>query len=310
MKRRNEMEFFMRLLLPALAALLLCTLPARAQEIDLSVEITMDVLTPSQKDYLSEFQQKLLDYVNDYRWTEVEFYGDRIPVRMSINFNSGTDGGEFTAQVVIDAQRRTWKDGRPTAGTSLIVRILDQKWAFSYIKGQPIIHDDFQYNEIASFIDFYIYLILGMDFDSYEPLQGSDYYQKALTVAQRSQAGTRAQEWRGNPNQYSRLNFISEFLNAQYESFRTALYWYYYEGLDFIETEKDVAQQSIGKALESIATVLTRTSGRSLLLTMWLDAKSSEFCRLLDGYAERGKVMSAMVTADPARSEVYRQCMF
>lgn len=308
--RSNELEPVMRILLPAIAALLLFVAPARAQEIDLSIEITMDALTPSQKDYLSEFQQKILDYVNDYRWTEVEFYGDRIPVRMSINFNSGTDGGEFTAQVVVDAQRRTWKDGRPTAATSLIVRILDQKWAFSYIKGQPIVHDDFQYNEIASFIDFYIYLILGMDFDSYEPLQGSDYYQKALTVGQRSQAGTRAQEWRGNPNQFSRLNFIAEFLNAQHENFRTALYWYYYEGLDFLETDKDLAQQSVARALESIAGVLERTSGRSLLLTMWLDAKNSEFCRLLDGYANRGKVMSAMVTADPARSEVYRQCMF
>ena len=300
----------MRILVLTIAAVMLCMFPVRAQEIDLSVDITMDALSPSQKDYLSEFQQKMLDYVNDNRWTEVDFYGDRIPVRMSVNFNSGTDGGEFVAQVVIDAQRRTWKDGRPTQATSLTLRILDQKWSFSYIKGQPLIHDEYQYNEIASFIDFYIYLILGVDFDSYEPLQGSDYYQKALTVAQRSQTAQRAQEWRGQTNQYSRLNFIAELLNAQYEGFRTGLYWYYYEGLDFIETEKDIAQQSLAKALENVADVMTRTSGRSLLLTMWLDAKSSEFCRLLDGYANRGKVMSAMVTADPARSEVYRQCMF
>jgi hypothetical protein len=308
--RCNDLVTSMRFLAPAVIALLCCASIARAQEIDLTVDVTMDVLTPSQKDYLGDFERKLLDYVNDYRWTQVDFYGDRIPVRMSVNFNSGSDGGEFTAQVVIDAQRRTWKDGRPTQATSIIVRILDQRWSFSYIKGQPFIHDEYQYNEIASFIDFYMYLILGLDFDSYEPLQGSEYYQRALTIAQRSQAGTRAQEWRGQANQYSRLNFIAELLNATYEEFRMALYWYYYEGLDFLETEPDMAHRALAKAIENISNVLTRTAGRSLLLNMWLEVKSQEFCRLLDGYAERGKLMSKMVTADPVRSEVYRQCMF
>ncbi|HOJ03047.1 MAG TPA: DUF4835 family protein [Bacteroidota bacterium] len=292
------------------AVLLLSAVRSTAQEIDFTAEVTMDALSPSQKDYLSEFRQRLMDYVNDHRWTDVEFYGDRIPVRMSINFISGTDGGEFSAQVVVDAQRRTWKDGRPTQATSLILRIMDPKWSFNYIKGTPFVHDEYQYNEIVSFIDFYIYLILGIDFDSYEPLQGSPYYQKALNVAQRSQTGRQAQEWRGQSNQYSRLNFIAELLNAQYENFRSSLYWYYYEGLDFIETDKDLAQKAISRALEDLVEILNRTSARSLLLTMWLEAKSSEFCKLLDGYSNRGKVMSALVTADPARSEVYRQCMF
>jgi len=291
-------------------AVLLLTLSSPAQEIELTVDMTMDVLTPSQKDYLSEFRQNILDYVNDYRWTDVDFYGDQIPVRMSINFTSGTDGGEFAAQVVIDAQRRIWKDGRPTQATSLMFRILDTRWSFNYIKGTPFIHDDFQYNEIVSFIDFYMYLALGMDFDSYEPLQGSTWYQKALTIAQRSQTERQAQEWRGQSNVYSRMNFITELLNPQFEKFRTALYWYYYEGLDFLETDPNPAQRAIGRALEDIADILARTSGRSLVLTMWLEIKSNEFCRLLDGYGDRAKIMNILMSADPPRSEVYRQCAF
>ncbi len=290
--------------------LLLPLLPARAQEIELITEVTMDILTPSQKDYLSEFEQKVLDYVNNHRWTEVEFYGDRIPVRMSINFMSGTDGGEFSAQVVVDAQRRIWKDGTPTNETSLILRVMDAQWSFSYIKGQPITHDEYQYNDIASFLDFYMYLILGMDFDSYEPLAGSEYYQTALTIAQRSQTSRQAGEWQGQSNQYSRMNFISELMNAQNEQFREALYWYYYEGLDFLPTEPEFAQRAIHKALEKVADVLARTSRRSILLNMWLEAKSSEFCKLLEGYAKRDKIMNVMAQVDPARQQVYRNCTF
>lgn len=284
--------------------------PVHAQEIDLMTEITMDILTPSQKEYLGDFDQKLKEYVNNHRWSDVDFYGDKIPVRMSINFMSGTDAGDFSAQVVIDAQRRVWKDGRPTQMTSLIFRAMDARWSFSYIRGTPFIHDEFQYNEIASFIDFYMYVILGMDFDSYEPLMGTPYYSKALTIAQRSQASGQAGEWQGQSNQYSRMNLISELLNAQYEKFREALYWFFYEGLDFLETEPETAKRAIAKSIENIAEVLTRSSSRSVVLTMWLESKSSEFCKLLEGYPERARLMGRMAQVDPVRQQIYNQCAF
>lgn len=291
-------------------ALLLATAPATAQEIELTTEITMDILTPSQKDYLSDFEQKLKNYVNDHRWCDVEFYGDKIPVRMSVNFLSGSDAGEFSAQVVVDAQRRTWKDGRPTQMTSLIFRAMDAKWSFSYVRGTPFTHDEYQYNEITSFIDFYMYVILGMDFDSYELLMGTPYYSKALTVAQRSQTSRQAGEWQGQSNQYSRMNLISELLNAQYENYREALYWYFYEGIDFIDTEKEMAQRAIAKAVELIADILARSNARSILISMWLESKASEYCKLLEGYGQRAQLMNLMAQVDPARQQIYRQCAF
>ncbi|MFZ1728811.1 MAG: DUF4835 family protein [Bacteroidota bacterium] len=284
--------------------------PIHAQEMELTTEVTMDILTPSQKDYLGDFEQKLKNYVNDHRWCDIEFYGDKIPVRMSVNFLSGTEAGDFTAQVVIDAQRRTWKDGRPTQITALTFRAMDAKWSFSYIKGTPFVHDEYQYNEIASFLDFYMYVILGMDFDSYEPLMGTPYYSKALTIAQRSQSSRQSAEWQGQSNQYSRMNLISELLNAQYERFREALYWYFYEGLDFMETEKEMAQKAIAKSIENVAEILARSNSRSVLLTMWLESKGSEFCKLLDGYSDRARLMNLLAQVDPVRQQLYRQCGF
>ena len=47
-----------------------------------------------------------------------------------------------------------------------------------------------------------------------------------------------------------------------------------YEGIDFIDTEKEMAQTAISKAIENIADILARTNARSLLLTMWLESHS------------------------------------
>lgn len=283
---------------------------ASGQEIQLTLEITKDILSTSQRDYLEDFENKVRNYVNDHRWTNVDFAGDKIPVTFSINFLSGTDGGEFTAQVVVASNRRTYVDGRPTQASSLVLRIMDPKWSFTYIKGQPFYHDEFQFNDITSFIDFYIYLAIGLDFDSMEPLQGTSYYQKAMNIAQRSQSSGRSAEWQGSTNQFSRINFLSELQNAVFDNFRTALYWYYYEGIDFMTTDKDMAQRAVARALENIMDVLARGGTRSLLLSMWLEIKSPEFCTLLDGYPQRVQLMNNMIQIDPVRAETYRRCNF
>ncbi len=295
---------------------LLLLLPLHAQEIDLTVEVTMDNLTLAQRNYLEEqkesaqdFKSKILGYVNQHRWTNIDYRNDRIPVTMSINFVSGTDQGEFTAQVVIASQRRIWENDMPTQAASLLLRIMDPRWTFTYVKGTPFLHDDFSFNEIASFLDFYMYVVIGMDFDSYEKLQGSPYYQKALTITQKSVADKRGTEWQGNSGQYSRMNYISEILNAQYDGFREALYWYYYEGIDFIKAEHSDAQNAVAKALELISEVQQR-SNRSLLVNLWLETKANEFCTLLDDYPKKAQVMQQLSQADPARQEAYRKCSF
>ncbi|MDH7515528.1 MAG: DUF4835 family protein [Bacteroidota bacterium] len=290
--------------------LLVAGSPLQGQEIQLYVESSAERLTPSQREYIAELPQKIMTYVNERRWTDIDFRGDKIPVTMQIDFLTGSDGGEFSAQVVIASQRRTWENGRPTPNTTILLRILDPKWSFTYFKGQPLFYDEFQFDDLRSFIDFYMYIILGLDFDSYELMQGTPYYQRAIQIGQRSQSSTRASEWQGSQNQYSRMNFLSELQNAQYEGFRRALYWYYYEGLDFMTTEKPEAQKAIATALEEIADALSRSSGRSLVLTMFLESKSPEFCALLEGFPERKRIMNVMIQADPPRGEMYRRCAF
>ena len=292
------------------------SIQAFSQEIDLTLEITMDNLSLSQRNYLEEqkesaqdFKSKVLAYITQQRWTSVDFRNDRIAVTMSINITTGTDAGEFSAQVAIASQRRIWENGLPSQAGSLLMRVLDPKWSFSYIKGTPFIHDDYTFNEISSFLDYYMYIILGMDFDSYEKLQGSPYYQKALTIAQRSIADRRGTEWQGTSGQFSRMNFISELLNAQYDGYREALYWYYYEGVDFMKTEKRDAQAAVAKALELVADVQQR-SNRSLVVNLWLEAKNNEFCTLLEGYGKKAEIMTKLAQADPARQESYRKCGF
>ncbi len=281
---------------------------ASAQEIQLDLTVTKDALSPSVRDRLIEFDGHIRKYIEEFRWTSIEFHQDLIPVSIQINFTSGTESGEFTAQIAVFSSRRLYVDGRKTDNSTLIFKIMDPNWSFLYNKDIPLTHNEYQFSEVGSLLDFYMYFIVGLDFDSMEPLQGTPYYQKALIAAQRSQNSSRANEWRGSINQYSRMNLISEILNAKMESYRLALYWYYYEGLDFITTEPEPAKQSIVKALQFVTKTMTESTSQSILLTQWLEGNAGQFCPNLDGYPDRKLVMQQLEQADPPRAEVYRAC--
>lgn len=288
----------------------LCIAAATAQELDVNVSIKFEMLTPGQRDYLENFENELKIYLNDYNWTDVDFRGDKIPVTMEIFFTSASDAGDFSAQVVIVSFRRIFEDDRPSNRSSVLLRVNDQKWSFNYIKGTPLYHNDFQFNPLTSFLDFYANIIVGLDFDSFEELQGAPYYQKAMTILQRAQATSYGGDWLGDAGKYSRGNFLSELTNAQFETIRKSLFLYYYEGLDYLKSEQREAQQSIADALKGVSDVLIRTNVKSLLITMFLENKREEMCEVLEGFGGRAGVMRDLMQADPPRAEYYRRCSF
>ncbi len=293
------------------AGLLLACSAASAQELQVTVNVNAEQLpSPSDREYIADFKQKVEAYMNEYRWTGIDFRGDKIPVSMEIFFLSVTSSKEYTAQVAISSQRRIWENDRPTQRTSILLRVLDRRWSFTYIQGMPFTHDDFTYDPITSFLDFYAYMILAFDFDSYEPMAGTPFYSKALNISQRAQSSAQAREWSGNPNEYSRANLLSECMNATYEPFRKALFLYYYQGLDYLRTEKEVAQEDIARGLKMIAQVLERAPTKSLLITMFFEQKKDEICQVLDGYPKKAEVMKLLASADPARAESYNRCAF
>ena len=121
-----------------LLALILLTFIAHAQEIDLTVSVKLDMLNPSQRDYLSDFEQQVKRYMSEYRWTEVDFRGDKIPVTMEIYITSATESKDYSANVAIISYRRIFEDDRPTDRSSVLLRVNDATWSFNYLQGTPL----------------------------------------------------------------------------------------------------------------------------------------------------------------------------
>ncbi|CUS86217.1 protein of unknown function (DUF4835) [Candidatus Kryptonium thompsonii] len=56
------------------------------------------------------------------------------------------------------------------------MRIFDDKVEFFYDKNAPLYHDEFRFDPLLSLIDFYMYIVIGYDFDTYEPFGGTEFF--------------------------------------------------------------------------------------------------------------------------------------
>src|SRR5258706_990961 len=99
--------------------------------------------------------------------------------------------------------------------TTAVLRLLDDSWEFDYTRYQPFIHNDISFNPLLSFVDFYMYLVLGYDFDTYGSLDGTPYFQKAMDIVSKSRGAPNAGKGWDISGQsiYQRAQLIDELLN-------------------------------------------------------------------------------------------------
>jgi hypothetical protein len=292
----------MKILTAVIIGLILFVNSARAQEIDCNITIDVQNLTTEARENISDLEKKIEDYINTYRWTRDDFGGDKIKCSFDIFFQGSPSENKYTAQVFIGSQRKIYKSEK----SSGVIRILDDKWEFSYTRNQPLYHNTFQYDPLVSFIDFYIYIILGCDYDTYKLFDGRAFYQQALDIASKARSGGGSSSgWEAKSSgTYNRVQFIEEITNQKYKVVREAFYNYHYKGLDLLSRNKAKAQENIFKAVESIGNFQNKINERSILIKSFFDTKYLELCDVFLDYPDKS-IYDKLSKTDPSHQKNY-----
>ncbi len=295
------MKFYLSILI---TILLFVGVPSFAQELDCEVTIDVSNLTAEGRENLVDFASQVKEYINSYKWTKEEFGNYKIKCNLQIFVQGVSSNNHYTAQASIGSQRPIGKTGRNTA----CVRILDNSWEFDYVRGQAWIHDDYRFDALFSFIDFYAYVILGFDFDSYRPFDGTKYFNKAMELVNKSRSGPGAgTTWiASSQTEYSRSQLMDDLLGPRNHDVRKAYYTYHYNGLDLLETKKTKAQANMLSAIESIGKLKEDLNQQTVLMRLFFDAKSKELAESFQGYFDRS-VYEKFAKVDQAHQTTYEE---
>jgi hypothetical protein len=278
-----------------------------SQELDPTIDVNMDKLNVDVRDRLSNFKQDIQNYLSKTKFTDEVIVNDirsqpyKIKCTFQFIFQTATSYESYQAQVLVSIQRYVFRV--PNSYTTLL-RVLDEKWDFNYVKGQTFYRDDLKFNSLTSFLDYYAFMIVGLDDDTWEEQLGSDRYRKAQNIVNLAIASGSFSGWMDNSiTKPSRNAFVQEMLNPKYNNFRKALWMYHFSGIDSIQFNKRQALTRIAEAVELIGSV-KKTEVRSFMIKAFFDTKYLEIAQTLVDYYDK-TIYRRLAEIDPDHSSTY-----
>ena len=299
MKKINA-AFFLFTLAVAATPLLI------SQELNCTVTINIDLIQSAQRGYLRTFAADIERYMNNTKFSNEDLDGERIQCSLEISFMSATTDNRYQVQVVVYSQRPIYKGNDKTDRTSLVLRIKDNNWSFTYTPNQRMVHDELAFDPLTGFLDFYAYIIIGYDLETYVPMSGTACFQKAFNTVQQATNSSVGKDWQQSSASYSKFGMTDELTSVKYNAFRTAFNNYHFDGIDLLATEQQKGLANMLAAIEAINSVRLRLNSSSVIVKQFFDAKYQEIAEAFLPYPDRS-VFDKLSTYDQEHRDKYQE---
>lgn len=257
------MPFLQKLLVSFAAALLTILtgyVPAiQAQDIfDVDISLNMEqISSESDYQYISDLEHELTEYIENATWTDDRFQEfESVRMRMQIIINDVEDS-QFSANLVVTSHRPIYN----TMQLTPLMLINDSNWTFEYNRGQNLIHDENRFDDLTSVIDYYAYIVLGFDYDSFSPLGGDRFFRRAERIVDLAQtSGASGWGGSGSSSRRTRYHLVNNLMSQNFEPLREAIYQYHRHGLDQFISSTEVARENALEAFEMMDQARRNTS--------------------------------------------------
>jgi hypothetical protein len=282
-----------------------CT-PCIAQEIIANVFCNVEQVPATNKDFLIGFDKRVENYINNYRWIGKNYGEDKLKVAIQIVFFSANTDNVYSAKVVIESQRPIYDGEKKSGKFTKMFRMLDDKWEFTYQKEQSLDHEELRFDALTSFFDFYMFVILGYDTDTYDKeLSGTPYFERAQKICQMGSGSGSSSGWkRASGGAYSRWDLIEELLSPQFTSVRKAFFNYHYNGLDLKSTDPDNAYKNALQAIEDIGVIKKKLNTGSIIIRNFFDLRHQEIGDFFKDYSDQS-VFTKLSKIDNSHYKTY-----
>ena len=256
----------------------------QSQELQARITVLSDKISSQiDKKVFQTLQSALNNFINNRKWTSDNFLtGEKINCSFLINLDKDLGDNSYDATLTVQAARPIYN----TTYDSPLINFQDGNFTFRYLEYTPI---DFNENRIqgsdplvanlTATLVYYVYIILGMDYDSYSLRGGDAYFQKAWYIVNNAPEGGGIKGWKqfdGLRNRY----FLAENLNnSRFALMHDAIYTYYRVGLDNFFDKEDEARLGIINSLNYLNTINTEIPN-SMPIQFFFQGKNTELIKM------------------------------
>ena len=278
-----------------------------AQELRCNISISAQKIQGANKTVFETMQSDLYEFMNNRKWTDQKFTMDeRIECNFFINLDEQISSDEFKGSIQVQLRRPVFGSSYET----VLLNIKDNDFHAKYVEYQTMeFNETSNKDNLTNILAYYAYIVLGMDYDSFTPEGGTEFFQKAQSIVNNSQ-NVSQKGWKAYESERNRYWLVENILNKSYSGFRSCTYQYHRQGLDLMADKAPDGRAAIAESLKSIQKVF-RARPSLYILQVFFDAKSDELVNVFSKSFpdEQNRVSVILNECDPSNGSKYEKIL-
>jgi hypothetical protein len=284
----------------------------KGQELDAVVNLqTNKVDNQVDPKIFVQLQAQLKDFINQRKWTSDLFtQEEKIDCSFYITIESIVSPGVYNAKLSIVANRPVFQANYTTP----LLNMQDANFTFKYQLGQPI---EFNENNVArtdaleanltATLAYYIYVILGLDYDSFSKNGGAPYFSKALNIVYNAPDGSGISGWKSYDGQRNRFVLIDNYTKSGFDKLHEVAFNYYRKGIDQLAENPEQGKVAILNALMSLQE-LNEEQVNSMAISIFMQSRVTELIGLFSNAdrATKKQLMTTLTAIDITNLNKYK----
>lgn len=294
----------MRLILRFIAVLFaFVAVPAAAQELNCTVEVNASQVS-GNKQVFETLESAIKDYMNTTTFGNAQFAAnEKIECRIYLTVKE-YENDKMTGDLQVQLTRPVYN----ASLTTTLLNFKDTKIDFTYRENEPLVFSvNNMESQLTAILNFYAYLFLALDFDSFSPRGGTPYFERLAQIVQMAQSSGET-GWKAFEDTKNRSAVLSVFTDPATEAVRDMIYQYHRQGMDMMALSIDKGRAAVTQSLETIKKV-NDVNPMSVALSLFKDAKMDELVNIYSKAPaeERNKVYELLQPIYPTEQERLEQ---
>ena len=275
-----------------------------AQEMNCLVTVNSEQVSQTNQQVFKTLERSLADFVNKTKWTNRSFKEqERLEARIFINVTA-YESDRFQASIQLQSNRPVYN----TSYQSPVFNYRDNSFNFRYQEFEPLVYNPNNLeSNLVAVVSYYIYIMLGLDADTFSLQGGDSYFRQAQRIVTQAQ-GNGLAGWQQQTGERTRFELVDNLLSNTFKEYRIALYNYHRKGLDIMADNNSTGKQVIAGSIRLFETLIKRRPNAFLIQTFF-DAKSEEIQSIFsDGpEVDRARLTQTLNRVAPFYSDTWKK---
>ena len=262
--------------------LLLFFFKLSSQQLNCEVVVNSGFINQTEKEIFNNLERNIESFLNTNDWDNQSLKNfEKIDCTLIITVLSYSDSF-FNCNFEI-------KSFRPVFNTDYNTNIFlfkDNGVSFNYESNQYILRSDSRFeSDLASILEFYANLIIGLDKDSFALNSGKSNFLNSKKILDFASSNSQSNMWSQNYNN-GRINkywLVENLVSSNYSTIKEIYYDYHRLGLDVLIEDKENALKTISQTIGKF-NLINRLRPNSIMQQMFFQSKNDEIVNLFKNH--------------------------